>query len=157
MDYKIEILLSFLKILIPFILISYSSLFITRILKISDFLEKILIIFVLNWVQILICIQLFSVFNIVSFFPIIIFHLVTFFIVLIISKLKNINFKINLKSIFLKFYYFFQRIELNKIFKILIFFLLLVIILVSFYKGIIIPPFNYDSMTYHLARAGFWM
>lgn len=157
MDYKIEILLSFLKILIPFILISYSSLFITRIIKISDFLEKILIIFILNWVQILICIQLFSIFNKVSLFPIAIFHAVTFFIVLIISRLKKINFKINLKSVFLKFYYFFQRIELNKIFKILIFFLLLVIILVSFYKGIIIPPFNYDSMTYHLARAGFWM
>lgn len=157
MNYKIELLISILKVFSPFFIILYSSLLITRLLKIYDFTEKLLIIAVLNCSQIILSINLLSINSKVKLLPIIIFHILTISVVIIISKVRNVSLKIDFKTIFQKIANFFKEIKLNKYIKFLIIICLLIIICTSFFKGIIVPPFNYDSMTYHLARAGFWM
>jgi len=90
MNNSFEILLSLLKIIPLFILISFTSFFFIRILRISDLIEKILLIFLFNWVQVIIIIEILSLFKKVSFVPLIIFHSLIFIICLIVSIIKKI-------------------------------------------------------------------
>jgi hypothetical protein len=156
MDYKLVILLNLLKIILPLFLVSFSSFIFIKLLKISDFLEKILVIFLLNWSQILICVQFLSLINKVSLIPLIICHLAIAAVCLVFILIRKINIRINLKLFFQKFIFFFKTIELNKIIVIIILIAFVVIFFTTFFIGVIAPPSNYDSMTYHLARAAFW-
>lgn len=156
LDYKLELLFSFLKILIPLFAISFISFFLIRILNIKDFLEKIVLFFLFNWFQIVISIEILSLFKAVSLISLIIFHGSSLIICLIIVLIKKIDIKINFKVILKLFFNFFQELELSKILKIIIVVWVIVILGTTFFIGIISPPGNYDSLTYHLARAGFW-
>ena len=157
MDYKLSLFISFLKIIYPVLMISFVSFFFIRLLKIEDSLEKIIILFLFNWSQILICIQLLSLFNKVTLISVVIFHFIEILICLIIlAIIKKVNFKINLRIVISKFKYFFKSVQLNKIIVIIIIIWMAIIIFTTFFTGIISPPTNYDSMTYHLARAAFW-
>ena len=156
LDYKLELLFSFLKILIPFFAISFISFFLIRILNIKDFLEKIILFFLFNWFQIVISIEILSLFKAVSLISLIIFHGSSLIICLIIVLIKKIDIKINFKVILKLFFNFFQELELSKILKIIIVVWVIVILGTTFFIGIISPPGNYDSLTYHLARVGFW-
>jgi len=155
-DYKLELLFSFLKILIPLFAISFISFFLIRILNIKGILEKILLIFLFNWFQIVISIEILSIFKTISLIWLIIFHGSSFIICLILILIKKIDIKINFKVIFKLFFNFFQELELSKILKIIIVVWVIFILGTTFFIGIIAPPSNYDSLTYHLARAGFW-
>ena len=151
-----DVLLNFFKILAPLILISFISLFIINILKITDFIEKILLVYILNWFQVVLVIEILSLFNKASLWPLIIFHSAVALIFILISIKNKISHRINinkLKKIFADFY---NKLELSKILKIILIVWLIVIIATTFFIGVIVPPKNYDSMTYHLARVGFW-
>lgn len=151
-----EIILSFLKILIPFFLISFISLFLIKILRISDFIEKVLLLFLFNWFQIILIIEILSLFKKVSFIPLIISYSLIAIICLIISITRKISYKVRfyrLKEIFTNFY---NKLALNRVLKTIIIIWLLIIMLTSFFIGVTVPPKNYDSMTYHLTRATFW-
>ena len=156
MDYKLAILLNLLKIILPLFLVSFSSFIFIKLLKINDFLEKLLVIFLLNCAQILICIQFLSLINKVSLIPLLICHSVIAVVCLVFILIKKINIKINLKVFFQKFVFFFKTIELNKIIVIIILIFFVAIFFTTFFIGVIAPPSNYDSMTYHLARTAFW-
>ena len=95
MNTSFEILLSLLKIIPLFILISFTSFFFIRILRISDLIEKILLIFLFNWVQVIIIIEILSLFKKVSFIPLIIFHSSIFIVCLIVSIIKRISYKLS--------------------------------------------------------------
>ena len=155
-NYRIEIVVSFLKILIPLIPITFISVFFIKILRIDDKLEKIILIFLINWIQILISVQLFSLFKLVSFWPLLIFYLPSSLICLLISIKKKINFRINFGNIWIFLKKFFDNLELNKILKIILITWFILILFITFLIGVNHPPVNYDSMTYHLARAAFW-
>ena len=151
-----EIILSILKILPPLLLISFVSLFFAKILKINNIIEKVLLIFLLNWVQIILSIQILSIFKIVNNLSLIIIHSIFALVCLIISIFKKISFKFNLKELQSWFYSLFNKAKFSKIIVIIIIVWLTVIILTTFFMGVIWPSGNYDSMTYHLARVGFW-
>ena len=156
MDYKIELILSFLILLLPILCISFTSYFFTKILKIQDFLEKLLIIFLLDWVQILLIVEFLSLFKSISLLTMVVGTTIpTIVCAVIFFKMKiKVNFRFrSLKDIFLNF---FDGIELNKVLKIILICWLVIIIIIPFIIGLSVPPGNYDSMTYHLARAGFW-
>ena len=156
MDYKLAIIINLLKIILPLFLVTFSSFIFIKLLKINDFLEKMLLIFLLNCAQILICIYFLSLINKVSLIPLIICHLAISSGCLLLAFIRKINVKINLKLFFQKFIFFFKTIELNKIIVIIILIFFVIIFFTTFFIGIITPPSNYDSMTYHLARAAFW-
>jgi len=156
-DYKLELLFSFLKILIPFFEISFISLFLIRILNIKDFLERILLIFIFNWFQIVVAIEFLSLFKIIGLIPLLVFHFISLLVCLIFLIFKKVNVKINFKKIPKLFFNFFHELELNKILKLIIIIWIIVILGTTFFIGIITRPGNYDSLTYHLARVGFWI
>lgn len=156
MDYKLELLLSFIKILPPVLLISFTSLFFIKLLKITNFIEKLLILFLFNWIQIIIGIEILSIFKIISYLPLIIFHIISALICLIFFIKKKMRFHLSFFEIKSNFLNFYKNLNLNKVLKILLILWLLVIVFVPFLIGVSVPPGNYDSMTYHLARAGFW-
>lgn len=156
-DYKLELLFSFLKILIPFFAISFISFFLIRILNTKDILEKILLIFLFNWFQIVIAIEFLSLFKIIGLIPLTLFHCVSLLICLIFLFFKKTHIKINFKKIPKLFFNFFHELELNKILKLIIIIWIIVILGTTFFIGIITRPGNYDSLTYHLARVGFWI
>ena len=156
MDHILELFLSFLKIIIPLSIITASSIILIKLLKVLDLIEKFIYIFLFIWCQIILSIEFLSLFKLVKYLPLIIFYIVIFITVLIIGLLRKIDFKIHFLQIFKRFSVFYRSLEINKIIKILIIFWLLVIIGTTFFIGINIPPNNWDSMVYHLARAGFW-
>jgi len=156
MDYRLEILLSFLKIIPPLILITFISLFFIKLLKFTDFIENIIIIFLLNWIQIVLSIEILSIFKIVTLYNLIIFYSAICTVCIIISIRKKINYKIDFSYLKLKLKNFYNNIDLNKILFFIILIFLIIILVVPFFMGLIAPPSNYDSMTYHLARAAFW-
>lgn len=152
----IDLIISFLKILSPFIIITFISIFFIRILKIKDYLEIIISIFLFNWLQILISIQLFSFFNLVYMWVLLIFYTICAAICVLISIRKKISFKFNtgnFKNFFIKFY---DGSRLEMTIKIFVTFFLIVILFVTFFISINVPPSNYDAMTYHLGRTAFW-
>ena len=155
-DYKLEIILSFLKILLPLIPISFVSIFFIKILKFADFIERVLLLFLFNWVQIIVSIEILSLFKSVSLIPLIIFYTILAIVCLIITLKKKINFKFNFSELKPITVNFFNKLEINKVLKIIIIVWLLVIISIILFFGLYASPSNYDSMTYHLARVGFW-
>ena len=117
----ILIIFSFIRIIPQFLIISFTSFIIVKSLKIFDFIDKILIIFLLNCAQIIISVEILSLFRAVTALNLIIFYISTCAIGLLLAFLKKINIKID----FRKFKYivsnFYKNLELNKILKILIF------------------------------------
>lgn len=170
-----EIILSILKIILPLFLISISSYCIIRFFNIEDYLEKIILIFCFNCFQIVLAIEIFSIFRVVNYYSLLLFHVFVALVLLLLfykkfitnnfiinffnyfknqNLFKNINKKIKLS--FISFKIFFNQIKIVKAFKIIMILWLGVILLTTFIIGITIPPKNYDSMTYHLTRAAFW-
>ena len=152
----IQVILSFLKIIPPLLLISFVSFFFIKIFKIKGILGKLILFFIFNWIQIIISIEILSLFKLVSYWPLMFFYLFSAIICAVISIVKKINLKINLRNAFFIFSNFFQGQNFEKIVKIIILVLLILAVFISFFIGINVPPSNYDSMTYHLARAAFW-
>lgn len=157
-DYKIELLLNFLKIVPPLLSISFVSFFLTRLFKIDNLIEKILAIFILNCSQIIIIIEILSLFKKVALINLSIIHSI-FLIISVILFIKRRKYtsqnhsNISINHIFLNFY---NNLEIPKIIKIVMIACLIIIIFTTFFIGMVIPPNNYDSMVYHLARAAFW-
>ncbi len=158
LDYKIELLLNFLKIILPLLSISFVSFFLTRLFKIDNLIEKILAVFLLNCSQIIIIIEILSVFRKVTLINLSIIHSILLVICVIFFIKKRLYTSQNypcksIKYIFLNFYH---NLEIPKIIKIVMIVSLIIIIFTTFFIGMVIPPNNYDSMVYHLARAAFW-
>lgn len=157
MNVLIRLIMDILKIIPPLSLISFVSIFFLKILKIEDFLEKIFLLFVFNWVQIIIPIELLSIFRKSNMLNLYVFYTIEVLICIVIALvLKKIPLKISLTSFKNAFRNFYNDLQLNKFLKTFLIIWLIIIILVPLYIGIAIHPPNYDSMTYHLARAGFW-
>ena len=156
MHIAIKIIIDFLKILPPLILISFVSLFFIRLLNIKDFLEKIILIFTFNWVQIIIPIELLSIFKILTLLNIYIFYGAVALICLIFFIIKKIPIKVRLFEIKQSFKNFYGGLNLNKVLKLVLIIWLIIILFVPLFIGSAMRPPNYDSMTYHLARAAFW-
>lgn len=156
MSHISDIFLSFFRILIPLSILTISSIILVKLLKVTDLIEKLFYIFLFNWVQIILIIEFLSLFKLVKYLPVMILNIVILITVLIIGLLRKINFKIHFLQILKRFLIFYNNIELNRIIKILIIFWLIVIIGTTFFIGINMPPNNWDSMLYHLARVGFW-
>lgn len=156
LDIIIKLSINFAQIIPPLILISFVSLFFIRVLKIYDLLEKIILVFVFNWVQVILPIELFSIFKAVNILYIYIFYSFEVLICIIFIIKKRIPLNIKFLEIKQSFKNFFSGLELNKFLKIFFIVWLIIIIIVPLYMGIALHPNNYDSMTYHLARAGFW-
>ena len=156
MNITFEILLSILKIIPLFILISFTSFFFIRILRISDLIEKILLIFLFNWVQVIIIIEILSLFKKVSLIPLIIFHSSIFLICLVISIIKKISYKLSYSKLKQNLINFYKKLELSKLLKVIIIEWLIVILLITFFIGLTVPPKDWDSMVYHLTRAAMW-
>jgi len=157
-DYKIELFLNFLKIIFPLLSISFVSIFLTRLFKIKNPIEKILAIFTFNCGQIIIIIEILSLFKKVTLINLSIIHSILLIICGVIFIIKKLHASenhsnISIKKIFLNFY---NNLEIPKVVKIVMITWLIVIIFTTFFIGMVIPPNNYDSMVYHLARAAFW-
>lgn len=157
LDYKLELLISFLRILLPFLAITFVSFFAIKALKISDFLEKIILLFLFDWFQIVLSIEILSLFKKVSLVNLAIFHLVCVITCIIISIVKKLNLRLNIRNIWTNILNFLKNIEINKVILIIIVFWIIVILGTTLFTGVIAPPGNYDSLTYHLARAAFWI
>ena len=151
-----EIFLSFLKLIIPVLLISYTSFSLIKFLKINDLIEKFLLLFLFNCFYIVISIEILSFFKLVSLWPLIILYSLSSLACLIAAIVKKHRINISFSYIKLVFKNFYNNISLPKIIKIIIIVWLVVILLTTFFIGITVPPKNYDSMTYHLTRAAFW-
>lgn len=151
-----ELIISAAKLIIPFFLICFVSWFFIKFFKINDFLEKIIVIFLLNWIQIVISLEILSLFNQIKFFPLFLFHFICALICLIFVWFKKINLKINFRNAFQKIKNFYLELNLNKVFKNIMITWIIIIILTTFFIGIMVPPNNWDSMAYHLTRAAFW-
>ena len=151
-----ELIISTAKLIIPFFLICFVSWFFIKLFKISDFLEKIIVIFLFNWIQIVISLEILSLFNQIKIFPLFLFHFVCALICLIFAWFKKLSFKINFKKTFSNIKNFYLELNLNKIFKNIMILWIIIILVTTFFIGIMVPPNNWDSMVYHLTRAAFW-
>jgi hypothetical protein len=156
MDIIIKLIIDSLRIIAPIILISFVSLFFVKLLKINDFLEKVILVFIFNWVQVILPIEILSIFKAANVLSIYIFYSLEAVICIIFIIIKKMHFKINFLEIRQSFKNFYSGLELNKFLKIFFIVWLVIIIIVPLFVGIALHPPNYDSMTYHLARAGFW-
>ena len=155
MEY-LEALLSLLKIFLPLTVITFSSLIITKLIKINDFLERIILIFIFNWFQIIIIIEFLSLFKKVTPLFISIMHLAFSIIILAIALFKKIEFKINLEEINKKIFFFFKYEKTNGVIKLIVVVWLIIILITTFFIGISVPPKNWDGMVAYLVRVGIW-
>lgn len=151
-----ELIFSIAKLIIPFFLISFVSWFFVKLFKIDDLIEKIIAIFLLNWIQIVISLEILSLFNQIKFLNLLLFHFTCVLICLIVTWFKKLNLKINFSEIPVKVKNFYLELNLNKVFKNVMIIWIIIILLTTFFIGIMVPPNNWDSMTYHLTRAAFW-
>jgi len=152
----IETIISFLKLIIPFCLISFVSLFLIKVLKIEDILDKIILLFLFNWCQIILNIEILSIFKIINSHTLLLAHLFWFFIALFFSIKNKFNYKIRIRIIKSRLTDFYNGININRILKNFLIVWLLLIIFMTFFIGVSVPPNNWDSMTYHLTRVAFW-
>lgn len=151
-----ELIISFARLIIPFVLISFVSWFFIKLFKINDLIEKIIIIFLLNWIQIVISLEILSLFNQIKLIPLILFHAICALVCVLIAWLKKINLRTNLRDIISKIKNFYSGLSLNKAFKNIMIIWIIIIILTTFFIGVMVPPNTWDSMVYHLTRAAFW-
>lgn len=152
----LRLITDILKILPPLFIISFVSIFFLKILKITDFIEKLILIFIFNWAQLIISIEFLSIFKFLNIYTLYSFYLIELIICIIFIKVKKIPIKISLINVKQTIKNFYVKLKLNKALKIFLIIWLIIIIIIPLYIGIAIHPPNYDSMTYHLARAGFW-
>jgi len=151
-----EILLDIVKILLPLAVISFVSLFISKTFEIKNISDKFLALFLLNWGQIVISIQILSIFSVTNIWALSIFHMLSLFACILIASIKKISFKLDFHGIKYWWLNLFKASKFEKIITIIIVTWLLIIIAVTFFEGIIALSGNWDSMAYHLPRAGFW-
>ncbi len=150
------VFISILKVILPLAIVSFNSIFIIKIIKLSGLIERILLIFILNWCQVLASIQILSLFKAVTLRNVIILHFVSFIVCLILSIIKKVRFEIDFRKIKNFVFGFYKNLKINSFLKAAIIIWLIIMIIAAFIFGITIPPNNYDSMTYHLTRAAFW-
>ncbi|MHB8280296.1 MAG: glycosyltransferase family 39 protein, partial [Candidatus Humimicrobiaceae bacterium] len=151
-----ELIYSIAKLIIPFFLICFVSWVFVKLFNINDLIEKIIIIFLLNWIQIVISLEILSLFNQIKLIPLILFHVTCALVCLIIAFFKKLNLKISFRGLWLKIKNFYTELNLNKVFKNVMLIWLLLILITTLFIGITVPPNNWDSMVYHLTRAAFW-
>ena len=94
-----ELIFSIAKLIIPFFLISFVSWFFVKLFKIDDLIEKIIAIFLLNWIQIVISLEILSLFNQIKFLNLLLFHFTCALTCLIVAWFKKLNLKINFSEI----------------------------------------------------------
>lgn len=158
MEY-LEAFTSLIKIFVPLLIITFTSIIIIKLIKIEDFLEKIILIFVFNWIQIIFSIELLSIFKKVNTVFVFSLNLIFFIIAIIILYLKKVKFNISFRNIILKVFYFFKfynNNRTNSVLKIIIIVWLIVILLTTFFIGVSVPPKNNDSLIGYLVRVGIW-
>ena len=151
-----ELIYSIAKLIIPFFLICFVSWVFVKLFNINDLIEKIIIIFLLNWIQIVISLEILSLFNQIKLIPLILFHVICALVCVLIAWLKKINLGTNFRDIISKIKNFYSGLSLNKAFKNIMIIWIIIIILTTFFIGVMVPPNTWDSMVYHLTRAAFW-
>jgi len=151
-----ELIISAARIILPFFLISLVSWFFVKSFNINDLIEKIIALFLLNWIQIVISLEVLSLFNQIKILPLLLFHVICALICIFIAWLKKVNLQINFREIVVRIRNFYRELGLNKFFKDVMIIWILIILVTTFFIGIMVPPNNWDSMTYHLTRAAFW-
>lgn len=155
MEY-LEALISFLKIIIPLILISFISYFFITIIKINYLAEKIIFLFLFNWFQIIISIEFLSLFRKVTPVYLIIFHLITAIICVIFIIIKKIKFRVEINNIRTYLINFFKDNKLNNTINKITIIWLIIILITTFFIGISVPTKNWDSLATYLVRVGIW-
>ena len=152
-----EISIDLLKLSVPFFILIFSSYLFTKLFKIENLIDKLFGIFLFGWAQIILSIEILSLFKALDLQNLYFAHSIFLVISVLLCLLKRKKLKINFKLIWNSIRSFFQGIQLNKIIKTVIILWLIIVFITIIYFGLNIPPYEYDSMTYHLTRAAFWM
>jgi len=153
----ILIIKDLLKLFAPFFILVFSSYFFTKSFKIENFTDKLFGVFLFGWAQIILSVEILSIFKALNLQNLYFIHAIFLVISVLLCVIKRKKLKINFKLIQTGIRSFFQGIQLNKIFKTIIIVWLVIVLITIIYFGLNIPPYEYDSMTYHLTRAAFWM
>lgn len=153
----IEILKNILEILPSILIISFTSFLILKLFKITDFIEKIILLFLLNFCQIILTIEILSLFKRVTITFIYFTILLIFIICLTVALFKKISFRIDISCIKIKLLNFYKNIETNSVLKIFIISWLVIILLATLILGFSSPPKNWDALTCYLVRPVIWI
>ncbi len=152
----LELLASFLKITPILLIIVFSSYLIVRIFKIEDELDGLLAVFLITWAQIILSLEIFSIFSFIYKLPLTLFYIAILLVLIFIVRYKKMDITFDFKGFIKKFSNFFYELNLNKALKVILISWMVLILFVTFLTGVSVPPNNWDSMAYHLTRAGFW-
>ena len=110
-----------------------------KLIKIKDIIEKIILVFLFNWFQIIFSIEFLSIFNKVTPLWLIISHLIIAVICIIISIKNKLSLKLDIRYLTIKFVNFFKEDKSHKSLKIIIAICLL-IITTTLFIGFSVPP-----------------
>ncbi|NJD76123.1 MAG: hypothetical protein FIB08_03360 [Candidatus Methanoperedens sp.] len=143
-----DLVLFFVSITLLFL----TSTLVVTLINIKEKFSMILAWFVLSWAQIVIGIELLSIFKMVRQDAIFFWHLLLFLFVFSYIRLKKISLpKLSAKKII----YETKDFACKKPERIYVLFILFIFITTVFIS-IITPSNNWDSMTYHMSRAAYW-
>lgn len=143
-----DLILFFISITLLFL----TSIFVIALANIKEKFSIILALFVISWSQIVIGIELLSIFKIIKQDSMFSWHLLLFLIVLFYMKLQKISLpRFSIKKII----YEIKDFTCKKPEKIYVLFILF-IITTTLFVSLLTPSNNWDSMTYHMSRAAYW-
>jgi len=140
-------------LLIAIILAFTSSIMVASLSRLEKKVAFILAVGLIFFTQIVLIAQFLSIFYLINKVNFVIGHLVIFLIIFIIWKKKQSSFKINKFCVFKDLNAVLRQDIVLRIFC----YLVLTGLVASFLMGLLLPPSNYDSMTYHLPRVMHWI
>ena len=153
----VEIIKSILKIIPSILIISFTSFLLLKLFKIKDFIEKIILLFLLNFCQIILVIEILSFFKRVTVAFIYFTIFIIFITCLTVALLKKISFRIKISCLKIKLINFYKNIETNSVLKIFIISWLVIILLTTLILGFSSPVKNWDALSCYLVRPVIWM
>ena len=107
---------------------------------------------VIFFLEIFIITEVLSLLKSFSSFWVLLSHLLFISIAFVFNQLWTTKSKIDFKEIIKKIYHLFKLVKNEPSF-----YLITIICCLLLVSGIIFPPNNWDSMTYHLSRIGYWI
>ena len=153
----ISISIDLLKLLLPILIVFFSSCLFLKKLEVNNFIDKLLAVFLFGWAQIILAIEVLSLFKAITFTNLYIVHSLFLLVSAALYLFSKKHLKIDCSLFFHNLKNSLQGIKLNKTLKIIICACLIVMFLTIIYFGLNIPPYEFDAMAYHLTKAAFWM